>query len=146
MRDPAKRLQRNGCRRALLRVQEAWVILFATAALPSDVGSLTRLRRVRDDITKVGPSRAPGQKIAYSGRELRFTDPFRDEVRRGFLAHSCLLKASFTSGEGPFDRLPGRIQPQRLHPQAAKVLSSNHTNSRAMAGQFLTTCDQCLPI
>ena len=58
-------------------------------------------------------------------------------VKRGNLAHSCLLKASFTAGGVSPDCLPlGVIHPHSLHPQAAKVLSSSHTNALAIIGIF----------
>jgi hypothetical protein len=34
---------------------------------------------------------------------------------------------------------PGMIQAQASHPQAAKCVFSNHTNSLAMIGEYLTS-------
>jgi hypothetical protein len=59
---------------------------------------------------------------------------------RGNLAHSCLLKASFTARRGlPGSLPPGMIHAHSPHPQAAKVLSSNHNIALAMIGDFLTS-------
>lgn len=61
-----------------------------------------------------------------------------DWVKRGNLAHSCSLKASFTGASLDSLRL-GVIHPHWLHPQAAKVLFSSHTNVLAMIGIFCHT-------
>jgi hypothetical protein len=66
--------------------------------------------------------------------------PFRGSAR-GNLAHSCLLKARFTTEGGLSDTLrTGTIQPHDLHPHAAKLLFSNHTSSRPMIGKASHKC------
>jgi hypothetical protein len=60
-------------------------------------------------------------------------------LKRGNLAHSCLLKTSCTAGRGWPDFLPpAMIHAHSPHPQAAKVLSSNHNSALAMILEFLT--------
>src|ERR1700677_2067091 len=76
--------------------------------------------------------------IEFQQRQSALAGPFRD-CARGNLAHSCLLKASFTAKVGSPDTLRGgMIQAQSSHPHAAKVLFSNHTNFRPIIGKFLT--------
>jgi hypothetical protein len=61
-------------------------------------------------------------------------------LKRGYLAHSCLSKPSFTAGKGSPDPLPpGMIHAHFPHPQAAKVLSSNHNSALAMIPDVLTS-------
>ena len=61
------------------------------------------------------------------------------KLKRGYLAHLCLSKPSFTAGKGsPGPLPPGMIHAHCLHPQAAKVLSSNHNSALAMILDVLT--------
>src|ERR1700722_20402738 len=56
-------------------------------------------------------------------------------IPRGYLSHSCWLKASFTSDEGFSEyvkREPLMIQPHASHPHADNVPSSSHTSSLAI--------------
>ena len=61
-----------------------------------------------------------------------------DCVKRGNLAHSCLLNASFTGASIDSVRL-GVSHPHLSQPQAPKVPFSSHTNVLAMIGIFCHT-------